>query len=696
MTNPSSTPETGFLADLITVIDKNISNELFGVSELADEMNMSRSNLLRKVKKETNLSVSQLISQVRLKRAMELLKNTSFNVSEVSGQVGFNSTSYFIKCFREYYGYPPGEVGKGEQAVHTEPQNLPDTTQETITPVAAKRSRSRWLALAGVASLLIILAIYLLNRNSVNAGEDKSIAVLPFKNDSNDSTNLYLINGLMESTLNKLQQIENLRVVSRTSVEKYRHTSRSIPEMAKELNVKYFVEGSGQKIGDRIVLNIQLIEASTDKHVWSKQYRREAKDIFDLQEEVARNITEEIQVFITPEEKSRIQKKPTDDLVAYDYYLKGKDLFYKSTRKEMEESIAWFNKAIERDPKFSLAYASAAMVFYYLDIFNAQKPHSADVDNYAEKAILYDSKSSESMIAKALSFAMKHQYELSVPYLEKALEYDPNSGLVLHFLTEFYNIHVPHPPKYLEYAIRKVKIDRAADSATASFAYFHLSNALLQNGFVDEALKYNEKSLQLNPKNYFAGFVNDYIYFAKDHDAKKAKERLLARWQKDTTRFDILHEVGKMSFIAGDYTTAASCYDRSIAMMKIFGLDIFKHEYLRVAVAYHKTGQEEKATDYISQYKAFADQDRTIYKGLYLAGYYCYMGDKAKANELLTEFARQQDNFLYWLLFMRDDAVVDDMKDVKNFEAAMIQIEKKFWKKHEEVKEKFEDDFRNL
>lgn len=104
--------ENDFLSQLTVIIEKNISNELFGVSELADEMNMSRSNLLRKVKKETKLSVSQLISQVRLKRAMETLRKSSLSVSEVSHQVGFNSTSYFIKCFREYYGFPPGEVGK--------------------------------------------------------------------------------------------------------------------------------------------------------------------------------------------------------------------------------------------------------------------------------------------------------------------------------------------------------------------------------------------------------------------------------------------------------------------------------------------------------------------------------------------------------------------------------------------------------
>ncbi len=516
-------PEKGFLSELTAVIEKNISNDHFGVSELAVEMNMSRSNLLRKVKKESKLSVSQLISQVRLKHAMDLLRKTSSNVSEVSHQVGFSSTSYFIKCFREYYGYPPGEVGKRD-VTSTETGKLPENLQES--PFDPKRKKFRALVVAVFGILIIaVVGFVFWNKASTSDSEgEKSIAILPFKNDSNDSTNLYIINGLMESTLNNLQQIQNLRVVSRTSVEKYRNTSKSIPELAKELNVKYFVEGSGQKIGDRILLNIQLIDATADKHLWSKQYRRETKDIFELQEEIAKSITQEIEVFITPEEKSRIEKKPTDDPIAYDYFLKGKDLFYRSGRKDLEASIPWFNKAIERDPKFSLAYATAAMVYYYLDIFYVEKPHAADIDDFAEKAILYDAKSSESMVAKALSFAQKGEFELSIPYFEKALEYDPRSGLVLHFLTEFYNIHVPNPPKYLEYAIRKVKVDHATDSATASFNYFHLSNALLQTGFLDESQKYINKSLQLNPNNFFAGFVSDYVLYAKDRNAEQARD----------------------------------------------------------------------------------------------------------------------------------------------------------------------------
>ena len=175
----------------------------------------------------------------------------------------------------------------------------------------------------------------------------------------------------------------------------------------------------------------------------------------------------------------------------------------------------------------------------------------------------------------------------------------------------------PTLPSISNMPFGKVKVDNATDSATASFNYFHLSNALMQNGFLDESLKYINKSLQLNPNNFFAGFVSDYVLYAKDRDAEQARVRLLARWKKDTTRFDILHEVGKMSFMLGDYETAASCYDRSIATMKMFGLDIFRHEYMRVGMAYEKVGEQKKADEYIRMFKDYADQNSTMYKDLY-------------------------------------------------------------------------------
>lgn len=681
-----------FLAELMAVLEKNIANEQFGVSELANEMNMSRSNLLRKVKKESDLSVSQLINQVRLNRAKKLLQTTSLNVSEVAHEVGFNSPSYFIKCFREYYGYPPGETGKHDIPPSTAEAELP-ATPEGKPASSGRRSARVWVA-ASISLLIVVTVAFLVwsRASSSDRENEKSIAVLPFKNDSNDSTNVYVINGLMESTLNKLHQIGDLRVISRTSVEKYRNLTKTIPEMSEELNVKYFVEGSGQKIGDNIVLNIQLIDAPADKHIWSKQYRRETRDIFQLQEDIARDITKEIEIVISPEENRRITRKPTNDPVAYDYYLKGKDLFYKSGPKDLLESVPWFRKAVERDPEFSLAYATSAMVHYYLDLFNLEKKYTDEIDNLAEKAILYDARSSESMVAKALSFAQKKRYELSIPYFEKALEFDPRSGLVLHFLTEFYNIHVPNPPKYLEYAILKTKIDHATDSHTASFNHFHLSNALLQNGFLEQALEHSNRSLQLDPKSFFGGYVNDYIHYALDGDARKAKDRLYLRWKKDTTRFDILQEVGKMHFICRDYPAAASCYDRSLVVMGMVGLDIFTHEYLRIAMAYKNTGQYEKANEYARRFKDFADHNLTMYKDLHLACYYAYQNETTQAIDHLRKFAKEQDNFLYWILLMRTDPMSENLRQHPEFDVIMKEIENKFWSSHNEVKRRLRVD----
>ena len=391
MPNTSSIKNT-FLVRLTEIVKENISNEQFGVSELAGEISMSRSNLLRKIKKETGGSVSQFIRQVRLEHAMELLKQDSTSVSEVSYQVGFSSVSYFIKCFGDHYGYSPGEVGKI------------DLSEKISTPSPTSRSnKKRYTTLLTSTLLLLVLAmlIFLVFKPFSSSQKDieKSIAVLPFINDSNDSTNIHIINGLMESVLTNLQKIEDLRVISRTSVEKFRNNPKTIPEIAKELDVSYFVEGSGQKVGNKILLHIQLIEAKTDKHLWAGQYKRNIKDIFELQQEVAKDIAEKVHAVITPEEKERINKVPTENVLAYEYFLKGLDLMFKGGFENLREAISFFEKAIDLDGEFARAYADLSISYFFLDANQSEKKYANQINEYADKALLHDPELAQGLIA---------------------------------------------------------------------------------------------------------------------------------------------------------------------------------------------------------------------------------------------------------------------------------------------------------
>lgn len=685
-------PENEFLTSLNEIVEKNISNEQFGVSELAEQMNMSRSNLLRKVKKETNLSVTQLISKVRLSRAMELLKKGSLNVSEVSHEVGFNSTSYFIKCFREYYGYPPGEVGKRDVPVE---EPAPGKLSGIAQPPNIYNNY-KFLIFLGLVFFAILfvgyLYWYLPSISKPRLASEKSIAVLPFKNDSNDSSNIYLINGLMEATLNNLQQIKDLRVTSRTSVEKYRTTTKSIREMANELDVNYFVEGSGQKIGDKILLNIQLIDATTDRHLWAKQYRREAKDIFELQKEIAENIAEEIEVIITPEVQQRIEKIPTQNLEAYDEFLKGRELFHRSAPGDFEQAIKHFEKAIELDPDFAPAYANASMVFYYLDFFRLDARYTEKISRYSDKAMLLDPKSGESLIAKGVYFIHIKEYESAVPYFEKALAQHPGHGLVLHFLVECYSLYVPHPRQYLEYARLKDEVNRREplDSGVAAFNNLHLANAYLQCGFVKEASTYIRKSAAYQPNGFFTGYLMAYIDFFNGATPEQTKNALIRELKKQPGRFDLKQEIGKMYCFLQNYDSAFFYYKEFVTERKMLKMDLFHVEDMRIADVFERKGYKAEAEELKQSYKKYCDETKTIYKDVCLAMYYAHLGDEKKAVEYMKRFA-EHDNYVYWILLMKDDPESAQFMKNPEFRKAFETVEKKFWKTHEEIKAEMPD-----
>ncbi|MBT8211207.1 MAG: helix-turn-helix domain-containing protein [Eudoraea sp.] len=655
---------------------ENLSNEQFGVSELAGAMYMSRSNLLRKVKKQTGLSASQFIRQLRLQEAMELLRDPSLTVSEISYKVGFGSSSYFIKCFREQYGYPPGEAAK----------------QEFRDPKASPKFPVKWVAIGTLALLVIAFVFYKMQPAAEEVVLEKSIAVLPFKNESSDATNVYFINGLMEATLNKLQKIEDFRVVSRTSVEKYRSTARSIPEIAGELNVNYLVEGSGQRVDDRVLLNIKLIDATTDQPVWSEQYSREVTDIFTLQNEVARKIADAVEAIVTPEEKEQLDKIPTGNMVAYDYFLQGQDQLYKRTEEGLEKAIPLLEKAIEEDPQFSLAYANLAVAYYFTDEYLKEKQYTEAINKNADKALLYDSRSAESLIAKALYYTQIGEYRLALPHLEKALEYNPNSSTVVQILADYYARAIPNTAKYLEYALKGIQLDIAAnDSVSKSYIYLALSNAFVQNGFVDEALTAIDKSLAYDPGNYYSPMVRAFVLYAKNEDLKQTRDLLITEFEKDTTRLDILQEVGKLYYFDKNYEQAFAYYAPFVKAREQYGLDIYNSENIKIGRVYEQMGLEEEAASFYESYAAYCDKDESIYKSASTAGKYAQQGEYDKAIEQLKIFAKQ-DNYQYWiLLFMEKDPILEPLKRHPEFEGVMTKIKTRFWENQAKLKNSLEE-----
>jgi len=673
-----------FLTRLRQIIEENLSNEQFGVSDLAREIGMSRSNLLRKVTKATNQSVSQFIRQIRLEKAAEMLTTEPLTVSEISYRVGFGSPSYFIKCFREHYGYPPGSIG--EQELDSEEES--GIIGETQLEEKRKIKIPVWI-LSLVPVVMVVVALLLVFKPwSFHPNTEKSIAVLPFINDSNDSSNVYIINGLMESTLNKLQGINGLRVISRTSAEKFRNHTKTIPEIAKELNVEYVVEGSGQKIGDQISLVIQLIEAKSDNHLWSQQFQRKTTDIFNLQNEIALKIAQEVQVIITPDEQARLEKVPTENLQAYDEFLKGIYLLSKpaQTKEKIYQSISFFREAINLDTKFARAYAATALAYYLFEDGDAEKSYVDSINYFADQALFYDSNLPQGLIAKALFYMAHNEPELAVPYLNKALEINPNYDLVYVFLVDLYAKHIPDTEKYLEYALRGLQIDPASyDSISNSFNYLHISNAFIQAGFVDQAEKYIDRSLDYMPGNLYSEYVKAYILYAKNEDLQQTRELLAVALSKDPNRLDIMQELAKVCYFQKDFETAYQYYQKYLLIKKMYKLNIYPQEDIKIAYTCLQLGKKEEAQTFMDAYKSFADQDHSIYRGMNMCLYYSATGNKQKALEQLTLFSEEQ-NFHYWtILFMPVDPLMDIIRDDKEYTKSYKKLQRSFQTFHNRI-----------
>src|SRR5687767_7235483 len=267
-----------FLEKLKKEVDDNLTNDQFGVEELAKNIGMSRSQLHRKLITATGQSVSQFIREYRLQRGMELLKKGELTAAEVADRIGFGSATYFNKCFNEYYGFPPGEV-KSKMAENPQEPKIFAPVNKESRPRSKRNLYLTVLVLGVTLTVSVALYIYGKNDRSVATTRDRSIAILPFKNLSEDQKNEYFSEGVIEAIRTGLSQIGELRVISRTSVEQYRESAKPAREIARELGVKALLEGSVQRDNNQIRIEVRLVDGATEEQVWAKTFDRELADV---------------------------------------------------------------------------------------------------------------------------------------------------------------------------------------------------------------------------------------------------------------------------------------------------------------------------------------------------------------------------------------------------------------------------------
>src|SRR5216117_165759 len=331
-----------------------------------------------------------------------------------------------------------------------DPKDRPQSARELLSAVhrcytkfsTEARSRRRRSTLAAVGATLLIPAIalgaWLFQRSKSSAEMEQSIAVLPFENLINDKEDAYLAEGIQDEILTRLSKIGDLKVISRTSTRHYESTPENLREIAKQLGVAHILEGSVQKSADTIRVNVQLIKAANDSHLWSDTYDRKPTDILSVESEVSKAIADQLRAKITGHEEEVIAAKPTDNPQAYDAYLRGLAYTLKTGFAPANSLGAqkYLKEAVHLDPKFELGWALLSYVDasgYLTQSLQTTGALREEARNAAETALALQPNFGEAVFAKGFYYyACLKDYGTAVTYLEQAQRFLPNnSGIPL-------------------------------------------------------------------------------------------------------------------------------------------------------------------------------------------------------------------------------------------------------------------------
>ena len=392
--------------------------------------------------------------------------------------------------------------------------------------VQKRRARVRWARVAvGLLALAAILATFgLLLRKptrSASAIVEKSIAVLPFENRSPDPNNAYFAEGIQDEILTRLSKIADLKVISRTSTQKYKSAPDNLPEIAKQLGVVHILEGSVQKSGDAVRVNVQLINAASDSHLWADTFDRKLTDIFSVESDIATTIAETLQAKLTGAEESLIAKHPTKSTEAHELYLKGRFFWNKRTPENFEKAITYFQQAIEKDTSYALAYSGMADCYALLANYGADPPNETmpKAKAAALKSLQIDPNLAE---AHASLAQILHDYDWdyagALREIDRAIELNPNYATAHQWRAEFLSAQGRHEEAIAE-AKRAVELD-----PLSSIINRILGDVYLQARRYDEAVTQSRKAIEIEPNFPSAHLVLGRSYRANGQYSEAVAE----------------------------------------------------------------------------------------------------------------------------------------------------------------------------
>jgi TolB-like protein/Tfp pilus assembly protein PilF len=455
----------------------------------------------------------------------------------------------------------------------------------------------------------------------------KSIAVLPFDNLSRDPDNAFFTEGVQDEILTRLSKVADLKVISRTSTERFKSSPGDLGQIAQQLGVANILEGSVQKSNDQVRVNVQLIKASTDAHLWADTYDRKLNDIFAVESEIAKRIADTLQAKLTGSEQASIAKVPTTNPEAYELYLKGRFFWNKRTAPDLRISIDYFNQAIAKDPDFALAYAMLAQAWSLLPYYDGGSPKDCGPPAEAaiQKALALDETCSEAHTALA-SFRATFQFNFSAAKAEyeRALQLNPNDATAHHWFA--LDVLAPLGKSAQEIA----ELRRALELDPLSLAInSNLGLALIQAGRLDEAIVQLRKTIKMD-----AGFA-----FA--------------------------HRTLGMAFeLKGQIPEAIAEYKKAIALgEKPTELGLLGHLYGTI-------GRKDEATKILGQLRAIREQ--SYFDPYSLAIVYLGLGDREQALTALEQSFDERNGTQLELI--RIDPFLKPLRGDPRFEALAKRI----------------------